>query len=1200
MRLKSIELTGYKTFASKSTFEFAGTITAIVGPNGSGKSNIADALRWVLGEQSYSLLRGKKTVDMIFAGSEHRPRAGMASASVLFDNADGWLPIDFTEVSIARRAYRDGQNEYIINGQRMRLRDITELLGRSGLAERTYTIIGQGLVDRALALKPEDRRKLFEEAAGIGLYRSRREDALRRLEITRRNLDRVKDILAELKPRLRSLQRQSRRAREYEQVKTDLEVLLREWYGYHWHRAQQNLTAAREITRQQEAALGEARAGQAKLSGELNTQRDRIHGLRARLNSWHRELAGHHTRRETLSRDLAVAEERTRALDNQQATHRREIARLEEETAHHRERLQQATAEVERLSAEAAEAKEQTQTARRALQTRQAARTAAERTLQKTRQQLNTLRTRQAQLTARRAELEARAERQQATLAEAGQSLTEAETALQEAETQNETAGQALQTMRNARQQAQQTLQAHRQKRTEAQNQRTQTRETRAARQTEIARLSAQIEVLAQAEKALTGYGAGARTLLQAAQKGRLPGARGALSSVLHVPAEVEPAIAAALGEYLDAVLVETGAQAYTALDLLSGAATRAAILPLAEIAPVTPQPAPADSACVGLAADLVRVEPALRPLVDLLLGRVWVVRSRKAAVRLLAGQPAGLRAVTLAGEVFQPEGPVIAGGTGDGSSTPLSRPRKRRELAEALQTAEGQVKALDAELEQIGARLGQLNTEQKDLEAALREARRREDAAHAVRRKAASAREDARRQHDWQRRQRAALHAEIEKAAEQTRQAAADYARLETEIHQTETTLREHSAQLAALPVDEHQRQLSHWETQAAVATRAATDARSVQRERQQIAAQREQRLTARQGQLAQFAQTLAVLAGKQRTRHTEEAGLNEQIAALQTHITPAEEALQASEAEQERLLAAEDEARQVLTLAERRHAQAQIALAKRQEALETLRGRVEDDFGLVEFQYVDDVAGPTPLPLGAMVEKLPIVREIAPELGPMIKQMRAQLRRMGAINPEAQKEYEDVQERHEFMTGQIADLEQAEADIKEVIAELDVLMEREFRKTFDAVAGEFRQIFTRLFGGGSGRLLLTQPDDLTNSGVDIEARLPGRRTQGLSLLSGGERSLTAAALVFSLLKVSPTPFCVLDEVDAMLDEANVGRFVDLLRELSQKTQFVIITHNRNTVQAADIIYGITMGRDSTSQVLSLRLDEVTEALKQ
>ena len=278
-RLKSLELHGYKTFASQTGFVFAEAVTAIVGPNGSGKSNIADSIRWVLGEQSFSLLRGKKTEDMIFSGSELRPRASMASATLIFDNSDGWLPIDFSEVAITRRAYRDGENEYLLNGQRVRLKDISELLARSGLAERTYTVIGQGLVDAALALKAEERRRLFEEAAGIGLYRSRREEALRRLDTTRHNLERVQDILAELLPRLRSLERQAKRAQEYEQVRADLQLLLRDWYGYHWHQSQHELTEAHDVARQREATLEQERQNHAVMDENLTTFRERLYGL---------------------------------------------------------------------------------------------------------------------------------------------------------------------------------------------------------------------------------------------------------------------------------------------------------------------------------------------------------------------------------------------------------------------------------------------------------------------------------------------------------------------------------------------------------------------------------------------------------------------------------------------------------------------------------------------------------------------------------------------------------------------------------------------------------------------------------------------------------------------------------------------------------------------------------------------------------
>jgi chromosome segregation protein len=302
LRLKSLELQGYKTFATRTVFEFASGMTAIVGPNGSGKSNIVDALRWVLGEQSYTLLRGKKTEDMIFNGSDHRPRAGMASAHVLFDNTTGWLPVDFTEVGMTRRAYRDGHNEYLLNDQHVRLRDLNELLAASGLSERTYTFLGQGLVDASLALKAEDRRRLFEEAAGVGLYRVRREDALKRLENTARNLERVLDILSELEPRLRSLERQAKRAIEYTRAQADLKKILLEWYGYHWHRAQRELTDAREVVKAQDARVREAREAHAKTQSEHNTFRERLSGLRSQLNAWHRQSAELHSQREEVSR----------------------------------------------------------------------------------------------------------------------------------------------------------------------------------------------------------------------------------------------------------------------------------------------------------------------------------------------------------------------------------------------------------------------------------------------------------------------------------------------------------------------------------------------------------------------------------------------------------------------------------------------------------------------------------------------------------------------------------------------------------------------------------------------------------------------------------------------------------------------------------------------------------------------------------
>jgi chromosome segregation protein len=428
-RLKSLELNGYKTFATKTSFEFGGDITVIVGPNGSGKSNIADALRWVLGEQSFRLLRGKRTDDMIFAGSQSRPRAGMASATVTFDNSDGWLPIDFSEVSITRKAYRDGNNEYQINGQRVRLRDVNELLASSGLAERTYTVIGQGLVDAALTLKAEERRRLFEEAAGIGLYRTRKEQALRRLDKTKRNLERIEDILSELSPRLRSLKRQASRAEQYDQVRADLEAVLREWYGYHWHKAQQELQTIHAQVAEQEKNLKTVRAKQTGTEKSLSEMRDKINVLRGQLNSWHRQLSQIHAKREETSRELAVSDERRRSLLAREERIKEEILRLEEEKSRQQARIDDFTGRVEEARQNAAMAEDELEKARQALAARKHERESVEGSVTDARRQINILTGKQAELAARKEELQTRISRIEGEIKAQADNLAEAELA---------------------------------------------------------------------------------------------------------------------------------------------------------------------------------------------------------------------------------------------------------------------------------------------------------------------------------------------------------------------------------------------------------------------------------------------------------------------------------------------------------------------------------------------------------------------------------------------------------------------------------------------------------------------------------------------------------------------------------------------------------------------------------------------------
>jgi len=502
----------------------------------------------------------------------------------------------------------------------------------------------------------------------------------------------------------------------------------------------------------------------------------------------------------------------------------------------------------------------------------------------------------------------------------------------------------------------------------------------------------------------------------------------------------------------------------------------------------------------------------------------------------------------------------------------------------------------LDKDLSGLAGQLATARQDMQKYQEAIQQGQARLDEARIEQQQAALELESAQRQQQWQLEQKEQLQAQITQARAEIERINAGQARVEVHAAEVQQEVRNLSTQLGGLGLDELQEQTSYWNTRLAVVERGLEDARARFNERQQEVARLKARKTSNTQRQDEIALSLEELINKKDDLHRQEAELTGQVAGLRARIDPVEKQLTETEKQEALLQERELDAQRTLASDERLHGQYQMEQIRQQELLESLREKIEDDFGLVQFTYAADVEGPVPLPFDGMVEYLNEITELPAGLEEQVTQQRAMLRRMGPVNPEAQQEFESETERYTFLTEQVADLGKAENDLRQVIAELDELTQQEFSKTFDAVAKEFRDIFVRLFGGGSARLLLTDPDNLVDTGIDIEARLPGRREQGLALLSGGERSLTAIALVFALLKVSPTPVCVMDEVDAMLDEANVGRFRDLLLELSEDTQFVIITHNRNTVQAADVIYGVTMGRDSASQVISLRLDEVSD----
>ncbi|MCR4405723.1 MAG: chromosome segregation protein SMC [Anaerolineae bacterium] len=1192
MRLKHLELQGYKTFATKTEFIFDEGITAIVGPNGSGKSNIADAVRWVLGEQSYSLLRAKRTEDMIFSGSQQRARLGMAQVSLTFDNSDGWLPIEFTEVTIGRCAYRSGENEYLLNGSHVRLRDITELLGRSGLSRRSYTVIGQGLIDTALSLRPTERRVLFEEAAGISVYQTKREEALAKLEETHQNLLRVNDIIAELTPNLHRLEHQAERAKEQADVQRRLESVLRTWYGYRWTQGRIVLREANRRAQELESLLNSRRGELVELEQHVADLRARQGTLRQQLNDWRRQESTLHAQSAKIQRELAVAEERRRLLQARREEILAELAPVEEEIIAQRERMAAVEAEMIALQSQLEGQKARVREIQVQAEAGEARRQEVMSALTAARDQAFRLATeaadrrhRLAQLAERRGELE----RQQAEHAQAlaaldnqaqdiehqlsviRRSLTELKARLAELQARQQDGRECI----AANQQEQSYLQAR----------------LSGIRQ-EQTRLQARRDLLARMRQEGEGYYTGVRTVSQAASNGQLRGILGVVASLMQVPPDLERAIEVALGASLQDVIVETWADAETAIALLKRTnGGRATFLPLDILRPPRPRDLPREPGIIGLASDLVSFEERLRPAFETLLARTIVVRDLAAARRVLKELPGAFQLVTLEGELVRASGAVTGGTIKTQTGGLLAREREWRELPAALEANARQEQEIIAQLEQMLADERRYQEELTSLvaqsEALLKELSAQEETCRELERRLERITQDK----TWQREIAARLVGELTTLDDKRNTWRDELAQLEAENVTVQARIVELQAELEALRPDEWAVQLAQQRTAVAVMEQRLSDQQAALHSQRTTLSQLEEQIAVRQKRIAQLTAENEELQRHIEQWQIEHEALLSDIQTLADCIEPAEAELNGLERSQTVMEEEEGRRRTLLRDYEARYNQARLEVGRREDELVSLRRQIEDDLGLVELD-LEEISGQPPLPLHPLVSSLPTVQVLPEGLEEEIRRLRGRLHRIGAVNPNAPAEYAEALERHTFLTSQAHDLEQAAAHLRQVIAELDEIMEREFLQTFNAVAAEFEKSFTSLFGGGTARLVLTDPDNLMETGVDIIARPPGKRTQSLALLSGGERSLTAAALIFAILKVSPTPFCILDEVDAMLDEANVGRFRAALEELARHTQFIVITHNRGTIQAANTIYGISMGEDSVSRVISLKLE--------
>jgi len=1211
MYLKRLEIHGFKSFATRTAFELGPGITTIVGPNGVGKSNVTDALRWVLGETSGRLLRARKLEDVIFSGSSRRSAANRVEVTITLDNNDGWLPLDFAEVAITRRGRRSGDSDYFINRKRVRLKDITDLLTQANASQSSYAIIGQGLVESVLNLRPEERRFLLEEAADVQRYRLKIEEAQNRLAATRNNMERAQFLVDEIAPRLSQLERQARRATRYEQLSQDLTDALRAWYGYLWQEDREALTTARQnldrSQQEQARAVAEVKTWEEQLSAvreELAGRRsaiadravqhqrlsEQVNRLQQRIAIAHQQHSGVIGRRQQLQLELDAIEKEMLNLARSSVENSRRRITLEEELEAGRRALSQAQQEMEGLEQESSGMQRQAATGEEKAARNRAAVSDVEarlRSMADTRLRLEE-------------ESSQQEERRQALVSQMAEAARSVSSYRAEERRQNEAMVAALQeqdALKSRLEKSQSSLLA--------------LQESCRVRDLEIERLEARLGVLTDAQQACDARTrATAAPVLESADM-QVHGLLGVVSSLIRVPKGLERAVEAALAENLQAMLVERQKDALAAVqELARQEVGRVVIFPLDSLKEVYPLNIMKEHGVVGVASRLVKCDGRYRKVVDTLLGRTIVVENLDTALRVLRRGMGSV--VTRDGILLHPLGSISTGRpTSEGNI--FARQQELTSIPRAIERLVRSRQAAGEEMERLRSRTAEDESALREVAhtlATLQEQRMQaQDAIAEGRRLLAQLRGEMRWLITSQRRstkQAASLALQGQRLEEEREQLLAQAA----EAQEVTQYLRS-AASLFGERRQTLLQRVTECSTKVASLDGELRSLNALQETRQATLTKLDSEMTTKQAELRGIEMESTSLTGNVEADWREVETLTRELKVYSEEVEPTQRAIAALESQEREHQAKETAARSRLLAAERQRLEAEAEVRRRLDDLDSLRQRIEaDGLTLTDGGEVAPASMPAPespawLPTAdgdgaasGRISRLPPVAGgaiIDPQpMQERIQRLRAQLRSVGPVNPEAEAEYSELKERHTFLTSQLADLAAGERSLLQAIDELDEVICQRFKDTFHQVAERFSHCFTTFFGGGKAKLVLTELEDYRTSGVDIVAQPPGKRLQSLSALSGGEKALTAVSLLFALLQINPSPFCVLDEVDAMLDEANVGRFVAALQELAQRSQFIVITHNRRTIETADSIYGVSMGDDSISRVLSLRLSDI------
>jgi chromosome segregation protein len=1185
MKLQRIRAFGFKTFADPTTLDFGEGVTAIVGPNGSGKSNLVDAFRWVFGETSSKSLRGRGLEDVIFSGNEVRKPLGLAEVSVVFDNSDRKLPIEFAEVEITRRAYRVGESEYFINRSQVRLRDIVDLLTGTGLGPGSYAIVSQGQIDAILTSKPVERRALFEETAGIGKFLARKQESMRRLERTDQNAIRISDLIAELERRIPELETQMRRARRYRRVSTrvrDLEIL-----GY--LRASSTRRAECERLRRQITANEESRtvaaARAATLGAELAQVRTQLYRSELQLEELRSQSQNERGELARFEAEYAAALARREALERQSTQTSQDAERVAQDRAQLRDAIEGLDERLAPLALEIEASRE-----------RELAAAAA---LAGARAELERIFTRLREAEAGAAEFAARKSERRAHAASLRVELERVETeerkARERAEESEIAAGGAAHRDGECRRRleiAQEALLDARGRAEDAERE-------AALAQDEVARSLAahrdhsvevkaaesRLHTIEELENALEGHVPGTRAIVEAWQRGELHGIEGIVSNLIATDGRYARAMDVAFGARLSNVVTTTSEDAERCVDFLNRKeAGRATFLPLDTLANregrrIDDRLAGV-SGVLGYAHTLVKTDERFAGIVNFLVGNVLMVTTLEVGIELVRER--GLRdtIVTLGGEQITGGG-AITGGRFVRERSILSRRfaavTLREELVGMRERLEGAERALQSAHVRAASAISARDAareRQASVESELVGLRAEAAAISGEAQRTRGELENARR-----------VVAELHAAAARTRELEREYERDGPESEREDETRLALEAELAKV-----REEIARAETMQSATNAQGSELReraaALSAERDASKARlamldqdSERGGVAREEMLAQIGALLELT----RTTHARVDGLRRGVTALDSQ-------LEAARAQREELASRQAQLESEARAAEQRERDTATA----GESDRTRLAQLEAELGMLVSQFAQNPAGAEEC---ADVEQR--YREEPDTVVDELPRLRDELARLQAnVNLNAETERNEVAERERFLRTQMEDLTQARETLLESIREIERETQIQFNETFERVSEAFTSMYGRLFSGGEAKMWQTEPDNLSETGIEIAVRPPGKKQMPLPALSGGERAMTAAALIFALIATKPAPFYLLDEVDAALDDANIDRFCAMVREFAAESQMLIVTHNKKTMEMADRIYGVTTRDAGVSTIVSAELVREAEAM--